>query len=181
MAAKCDHQRRREFATVPLLMSYSGRGPFDRRGVGVVQKTALAQPGDFLGRQRDHLAFVNTARRFPHDVAISHAAQCRIDLPRATIPSVGGPVNCLCRQPARDVRLGHPHQDGFSSRTTNCRGPRRRRSHPYRWHWRRGRPCRQPWPGTPPNRLGASAGAGLPILAVAYGVYWLVRRRRKPQ
>ena len=28
---------------------------------------------------------------------------------------------------------------------------------------------------------GPIAGAGLPILAVGYGVYWLVRRRRKPQ
>jgi hypothetical protein len=26
---------------------------------------------------------------------------------------------------------------------------------------------------------GPIAGAGLPILAVGYGVYWLVRRRRK--
>ena len=28
---------------------------------------------------------------------------------------------------------------------------------------------------------GPIAGAGLPILAVGYGVYWLVRRRRKAQ
>ena len=28
---------------------------------------------------------------------------------------------------------------------------------------------------------GPVAGAGLPILAVGYGVYWLVRRRRKAQ
>jgi hypothetical protein len=28
---------------------------------------------------------------------------------------------------------------------------------------------------------GPIAGAGLPILAVGYGVYWLVRRRRKTQ
>ena len=27
---------------------------------------------------------------------------------------------------------------------------------------------------------GPIAGAGLPILAVGYGVYWLIRRRRKP-
>jgi hypothetical protein len=27
---------------------------------------------------------------------------------------------------------------------------------------------------------GPIVGAGLPILAVGYGVYWLVRRRRKP-
>jgi hypothetical protein len=28
---------------------------------------------------------------------------------------------------------------------------------------------------------GPVAGAGLPILAVGYGVYWLVQRRRKAQ
>jgi hypothetical protein len=28
---------------------------------------------------------------------------------------------------------------------------------------------------------GPIAGAGLPVLAVGYGVYWLVRRRRRPQ
>jgi hypothetical protein len=28
---------------------------------------------------------------------------------------------------------------------------------------------------------GPIAGAGLPFLAVGYGVYWLVRRRRKAQ
>jgi hypothetical protein len=28
---------------------------------------------------------------------------------------------------------------------------------------------------------GPIAGAGLPILAVGYGVYWLIRRRRKSQ
>jgi hypothetical protein len=28
---------------------------------------------------------------------------------------------------------------------------------------------------------GPIAGAGLPILAVGYGVYWLIRRRRKAQ
>jgi hypothetical protein len=27
---------------------------------------------------------------------------------------------------------------------------------------------------------GPIAGASLPVLAVGYGVYWLVRRRRKP-
>ena len=27
---------------------------------------------------------------------------------------------------------------------------------------------------------GPIAGAGLPILAVGYGVYWLIKRRRKP-
>ena len=27
---------------------------------------------------------------------------------------------------------------------------------------------------------GPIAGAGLPILAVGYGIYWLVKRRRKP-
>jgi hypothetical protein len=27
---------------------------------------------------------------------------------------------------------------------------------------------------------GPIAGAGLPVLAVGFGVYWLVRRRRKP-
>jgi hypothetical protein len=28
---------------------------------------------------------------------------------------------------------------------------------------------------------GPIAGAGLPVLAVGYGIYWLVRRRRKSQ
>jgi hypothetical protein len=28
---------------------------------------------------------------------------------------------------------------------------------------------------------GPIAGAGLPVLALGYGVYWLVRRRRKSQ
>ena len=28
---------------------------------------------------------------------------------------------------------------------------------------------------------GPIAGAGLPVLAVGFGVYWLIRRRRKPQ
>jgi len=28
---------------------------------------------------------------------------------------------------------------------------------------------------------GPIAGAGLPVLAVGYGVYWLIRRRRKTQ
>jgi hypothetical protein len=28
---------------------------------------------------------------------------------------------------------------------------------------------------------GPVAGAGLPILAVGYGVYWLIKRRRKPE
>jgi hypothetical protein len=27
---------------------------------------------------------------------------------------------------------------------------------------------------------GPTAGAGLPILAIGYGVYWLITRRRKP-
>jgi hypothetical protein len=27
---------------------------------------------------------------------------------------------------------------------------------------------------------GPIAGAGLPIIAVGYGVYWLIRRRRRP-
>jgi MYXO-CTERM domain-containing protein len=27
---------------------------------------------------------------------------------------------------------------------------------------------------------GPVAGAGLPVLAVGFGVYWLIRRRRKP-
>jgi hypothetical protein len=35
-------------------------------------------------------------------------------------------------------------------------------------------------PGNPPpvGAPGPIAGAGLPILAVGYGVYWLVRRRK---
>jgi len=28
---------------------------------------------------------------------------------------------------------------------------------------------------------GPIAGAGLPIIAVGYGIYWLIRRRRRPQ
>ena len=28
---------------------------------------------------------------------------------------------------------------------------------------------------------GPIAGAGLPVLAMGYGIYWLVRRRRRPQ
>jgi hypothetical protein len=28
---------------------------------------------------------------------------------------------------------------------------------------------------------GPIAGAGLPVLAVGFGVYWLIRRRRKPE
>jgi uncharacterized protein YdeI (BOF family) len=32
------------------------------------------------------------------------------------------------------------------------------------------------WHGAP----GPIAGASLPVLAVGFGVYWLVRRRRKP-
>ena len=28
---------------------------------------------------------------------------------------------------------------------------------------------------------GPIAGAGLPFLAVGFGVYWLIRRRRKPE
>ena len=33
----------------------------------------------------------------------------------------------------------------------------------------------QNWQGAP----GPVAGVGLPILAIGYGVYWLVKRRRK--
>jgi hypothetical protein len=33
--------------------------------------------------------------------------------------------------------------------------------------------------GGPHGAPGPIAGAGLPFLAVGYGVYWLVRRRRK--
>ena len=41
-------------------------------------------------------------------------------------------------------------------------------------------------PGHGGNTRGApapiiGAGAGLPVLAVGYGVYWLIRRRRKSQ
>jgi hypothetical protein len=38
-----------------------------------------------------------------------------------------------------------------------------------------------PHGGTVHGAPGPIAGAGLPILAVGYGVYWLVRRRRKVQ
>jgi hypothetical protein len=34
-------------------------------------------------------------------------------------------------------------------------------------------------PGHTKGAPGPIAGAGLPILAVGYGVYWLVKRRRK--
>jgi hypothetical protein len=33
--------------------------------------------------------------------------------------------------------------------------------------------------GDPKGAPGPIAGAGLPILAIGYGVYWLVKRRRK--
>ena len=41
-----------------------------------------------------------------------------------------------------------------------------------------------PKPNSPTQYRGAPgpiAGAGLPVLAVGYGVYWLIRRRRKAQ
>jgi hypothetical protein len=28
---------------------------------------------------------------------------------------------------------------------------------------------------------GPIAGAGLPVIAVGFGIYWLIRRRRKPE
>jgi hypothetical protein len=34
-------------------------------------------------------------------------------------------------------------------------------------------------PGHTKGAPGPIAGAGLPILAIGYGVYWLVKRRRK--
>ena len=34
-------------------------------------------------------------------------------------------------------------------------------------------------PGHTKETYGPIAGAGLPILAIGYGVYWLVKRRRK--
>jgi len=46
-------------------------------------------------------------------------------------------------------------------------------------------PPTPPPPPSPPGGMhgapGPIAGAGLPVLAVGYGVYWLLRRRRKPQ
>ena len=42
----------------------------------------------------------------------------------------------------------------------------------------------KPYIGKHDNIRGAPgpiAGAGLPVLAVGYGVYWLIRRRRKAQ
>jgi membrane protein DedA with SNARE-associated domain len=41
-----------------------------------------------------------------------------------------------------------------------------------------------PKPNSPTQYRGAPgpiAGAGLPVLAVGYGIYWLIRRRRKAQ
>jgi hypothetical protein len=35
-------------------------------------------------------------------------------------------------------------------------------------------------PGSVSGAPGPIAGAGLPILAIGYGVFWLIRRRRKP-
>ena len=36
-------------------------------------------------------------------------------------------------------------------------------------------------PATTHGVPGPLVGAGLPFIAVGYGVYWLVRRRRKPE
>jgi hypothetical protein len=42
-----------------------------------------------------------------------------------------------------------------------------------------------PVPSTSPvayrGAPGPIAGAGLPVVAVGFGVYWLIRRRRKPE
>lgn len=38
-----------------------------------------------------------------------------------------------------------------------------------------------PHGGTVHGAPGPIAGAGLPVLAVGYGAYWLIRRRRKVQ
>ena len=45
------------------------------------------------------------------------------------------------------------------------------------------RPALAMQPHNPKHFLGAPGpivGAGLPIIAVGYGVYWLVKRRRQP-
>ena len=39
--------------------------------------------------------------------------------------------------------------------------------------------CQQPAGHGVRGAPGPIAGAGLPVLAVGYGVYWLIRRRRK--
>jgi hypothetical protein len=47
----------------------------------------------------------------------------------------------------------------------------------------RGNCANAPGQNKPDNVSGAPgpiAGAGLPILAIGYGVYWLIKRRRKP-
>jgi hypothetical protein len=49
---------------------------------------------------------------------------------------------------------------------------------PDNWVYQGGRPSNWKDAGYHPAP-GPVAGAGLPVLAVGFGVYWLVRRRRK--
>jgi hypothetical protein len=48
---------------------------------------------------------------------------------------------------------------------------------PFDWAYQGGSSTN--WKGGVHGAPGPIVGAGLPLIAVAYGVYWLVRRRRK--
>ena len=49
----------------------------------------------------------------------------------------------------------------------------------YGWYKDNGNPHNGDSPGAYHAAPGPIAGAGLPVLAIGYGVYWLVKRRRK--